>query len=290
MKISDQPYQSLAIQFTDWANTQDDIRAAVIVGSRARTDHLPDEWSDLDIMIYSRQPEQYLKESGWLSEIGEVWMALPSRTAGNDPEYLVTFAGGYNVDFVFNPYALLQDMVRDGIVPSGNWRGARVILDKDNLAVKTLSTDYKIPLPPLPKNEDFLWLMNAFWYTAFYLAKQLRRGDLVMVKQRDVDVKRFLTKMIEWHARLIHPGVDTWHMGRFMDKWADPRAWEAFQGLFPHFDAEDSWKSLSASMDLFRWLSKETASLMNFSYPAEIDEHATTLVHHLKINGHLSDF
>ena len=33
--------------FITWANAQDDIRAVIIVGSRYRTDHLPDEMNRL---------------------------------------------------------------------------------------------------------------------------------------------------------------------------------------------------------------------------------------------------
>ncbi len=98
-------YNQLLNKFITWAQSQEDIRAAILVGSRARTDHPADEWSDLDLMIFADQPEQYLARTDWMSEIGEVWIALASHTSGNEPEYLVTFAGGYNVDFVFNPYS-----------------------------------------------------------------------------------------------------------------------------------------------------------------------------------------
>jgi len=47
-------------RFTAWAQTQPDIRAAMVVGSRARTDHPADEWSDLDILVITTRPERLL--------------------------------------------------------------------------------------------------------------------------------------------------------------------------------------------------------------------------------------
>jgi aminoglycoside 6-adenylyltransferase len=271
-------YSQLLKKFTIWAQSQEDIRAAIMVGSRARSDHPADAWSDLDLMIYSNQPEQYLTRMDWMSRIGEVWIALASHTAGNEPEYLVTFAGGYNVDFVFNPFAELEDAVRDGIIPYGHWRGARVIVDKTGLAVKTIPPNFKAPTQPLPNSAEFLWVVNAFFYTAFYMAKMLRRGDLVMVKQRDADLKRALIQMIEWHARGANARIDTWHMGRNMQEWADPFAWKALQKTYAHFDADDSWQALLDTLELFRLLSLETASRLDFSYPIKIEQNTTQLI------------
>jgi aminoglycoside 6-adenylyltransferase len=154
-------YNQLLKQFTIWAQSQEDIRAVILVGSRARSDHPADEWSDIDLMIYSNQPEQYLTRMDWMAQIGDVWIALASHTSGNDAEYLVTFAGGYNVDFVFNPYGELEDAIRDGIIPYGHWRGARVIVDKTGLAAKSIPAHFKAPTQPLPNQAEFLWVVNG---------------------------------------------------------------------------------------------------------------------------------
>lgn len=41
-------------KFISWAQTVEDIKAAFIVGSRARKDHPADEWSDMDILKKTR--------------------------------------------------------------------------------------------------------------------------------------------------------------------------------------------------------------------------------------------
>ena len=43
-------------QFTVWAKARDDVRAALVVGSRGRTDRYPpDEWSDVDVLFIKDQ-------------------------------------------------------------------------------------------------------------------------------------------------------------------------------------------------------------------------------------------
>lgn len=44
-------YNRLIENLVSWAQAQDDIRAAILIGSRARSDHPADEWSDLDVLL-----------------------------------------------------------------------------------------------------------------------------------------------------------------------------------------------------------------------------------------------
>ncbi len=52
------------------ANTRPDIRAAIVIGSRARVERPADEWSDLDIIVFTTAPEYYLSKVDWLENIG----------------------------------------------------------------------------------------------------------------------------------------------------------------------------------------------------------------------------
>ena len=56
------------------------------------------------------------------------------------------------------------------------------------------------------------------------------------------------------------------------------KIWNALQKTYAHFDAEDSWQALLDSLELFRLLSLETASRLDFSYPIKIEQNATQLI------------
>lgn len=42
MRNANQAYAALEARFVEWARSEDGIRAAVVIGSRARTDHPAD--------------------------------------------------------------------------------------------------------------------------------------------------------------------------------------------------------------------------------------------------------
>jgi aminoglycoside 6-adenylyltransferase len=82
--------------------------------------------------------------------------------------------------------------------------------------------------------------------------------------------------MIEWHARAAH-GWDygTWHDGRFLERWAEPRVLKGLPAVFAHYDEDDIRRGLLATMDLFRWLAQETAEQLRYPFPVDADERMT---------------
>ena len=126
-------YERLIGRFVAWAETMPDIRAAVIIGSRARTTRPADEWSDLDLIFMTTRPEFYIRTCAWLDQFGPYWMTFVEGTAtGEGHERRVLFEGALDVDFIPVPAAAFASpgtqppMFRDIIR-----RGVRVILDKD---------------------------------------------------------------------------------------------------------------------------------------------------------------
>jgi len=61
--------KQLEERFVAWANTRPDIRAAIVIGSRARVERPADEWSDLDIVFFTNNPHYYLSKTDWLESI-----------------------------------------------------------------------------------------------------------------------------------------------------------------------------------------------------------------------------
>lgn len=61
-KIS-QGYEELIQRFVQWAERQDDIRLAFVLGSRARTDHPADVWSDLDLAVVTKDIRPYIERA-----------------------------------------------------------------------------------------------------------------------------------------------------------------------------------------------------------------------------------
>jgi aminoglycoside 6-adenylyltransferase len=303
-------YEQLIERFVAWAQTQPDIRAAVIVGSRARTDCPADEWADLDIVIIATDPERYLSRTDWLENIGNPWLTFLETTAtGDEMERRVLFEGGLDVDFALIPKRkaqrlvhylrikkrfpqllrlLPEEKVRQIMRGVANFsdivrRGIRVLLDKDRIGayLTLVTTETSSPRPPT--QTEVLEVINDFWYHVVWTAKKIRRGELWTAKGcSDAYMKRLLLRMIEWHAHATKGwDYDTWFRGRFLEEWADPRVVEGLRNAFAHYDEEGMARALAATMDLFRWLAIETAELLGYPYPALADERTTELARKL---------
>ncbi|MGL5860416.1 MAG: aminoglycoside 6-adenylyltransferase [Phycicoccus sp.] len=63
-------YRHIVDRFIRFAEARDDLRAAVIVGSRARTDRPADSLSDLDVVVVTTEPNRYVEDAEWLKQLG----------------------------------------------------------------------------------------------------------------------------------------------------------------------------------------------------------------------------
>lgn len=279
-------YEQIIERFVAWAQPRLDIRVVIVIGSRARLDHPADEWSDLDIVMFVTDPEPYLTQTDWLDNMGDIRITFVEPTTGGEKERRVLFDGGLDVDFAVIPYAKMELMLQYGVPPevAGIFhRGMRVLLDREGSVSRLNATGIEPSLSDSPVQAEFLEAINDFWYHAVWTAKKFKRGELWTAKAcADGYMKRLLLKMIEWRAATMRGGDrDVWHDGRFLEQWADPRVLEGLRDAFAHYDHDDVRRALLATMDLFRWLAKETAERLACRYPESADEYATGLVNTL---------
>jgi aminoglycoside 6-adenylyltransferase len=275
-------YEEIVERFVAWAAGEEAIRAAVVIGSRARTDHPADEWADLDILIWSTDPASYLDDSAWPAGLEDPWISFEDARA--DPrirELRVLFAGGLDVDFAFvkpdapaRPGESLAEMAR---VVLG--RGARVLLDRDGEIAAMLAAVRPSPAPgAAPSAAAFDQVASDFWYHAVWIAKHLRRGELWWAKSGcDGRLKELLQVALEWDAAVA--GRDHWFRGRYLEEWADPTVVRGLGGAFARYDEDEVWAALAVTMDLFSGVTSRLATTLALPYPALAQQRARELVH-----------
>jgi aminoglycoside 6-adenylyltransferase len=257
----------------------------MVVGSRARTNHPADAFSDLDLVVVSTDPDHYLWETNWLKALGTPWLTFLERQAvGEGLERRVLFEGALDVDFVPLANETVRRMALEGWPPEVAAvlrRGFRLVLDKDDLLSRLTEGVLDTTLSaPAPTQEEFLALCHDFLYHAVWAAKKLRRGELWIAKScADGYMKQLLLGMIEWHARSERGwDHDTWHGGRFLEEWADPGVLDSLREAFARYDEADVRRALLATMDLFRRIGRENASRLGCAYPEEADQRVTAWV------------
>jgi aminoglycoside 6-adenylyltransferase len=290
--MSELNYEILEKRIHDWAVRQPKMQAGLVVGSRARQDHTMDEWSDLDLILFTHAREELASDGGWLEQFGEVWVSWLSINQRGDPEWFALYEDGIKVDIFLAPeprrkreQANLLDWIKAFPYPDVFTRGIRVLFDKSetsssDLAKVLLSITKQEAWQSLPDSEAFTNAINGFLISATRVAKLIRRGELWQAKnQLDCDMKRDLLSMLAWHAHATKgTQYDTWYDGRYLTAWVDPHASASLPETYAVYDREDLQRALFATLDIYRGVAVETSERLGFNYPIDADKKITEWV------------
>ncbi len=275
------------VRIVEWANNRDDVQAVILLGSQARTEHRADQWSDIDVVLLVDDPDRYLGSSAWLDDLGSPLVTTVEPWAlGGGQERRVLFRSGMDVDFAFVDAAVapyLVAMTDEPPVQRILGRGFRVLVDKTDFIKATLDgRSYSEPPVERPSQVEFENVSNDFWYHVVLAAKKLRRGEVWVAKAMcDCHLKKLVVEMLAWKTRLSTPGVDTWHEGRFLERWADPQLLEEFRAACARFSADDVRRALRSTTELFARLEVDCALLLRFPIAvshSEIRQHLDSIL------------
>jgi aminoglycoside 6-adenylyltransferase len=269
--------ETLLARIVAWARHRPDVHAALVVGSHARAEFPADRWSDVDIILMVDDPMAYAADAGWLTTFGRPLLTFTEPTAvGGFVERRVLFDSGQDVDFALLPLTEPEQIVNhpDAAVVLG--RGFRVLYDQVGLqwVLRRVGT----PVTPAPPNAAaFGQLTHDFWYHALWAAKKLRRGEVWIAKQTcDGYLKTLLVQLLAWRTQAFHPEIDTWHGGRFLERWADQQTLRDLHDAYASYDADDVARALWSTVELFERLERECADRLDLTLVvpyADIREH-----------------
>ena len=278
-KMTTEPltYSQLELAFTRWASSQPDVRAVVVIGSRARVDHPASEWSDLDLLVFTNQPGESVAKTDWLASIGEVQFTARERFARDDwIPLVVIFTGMRKVDIVFtlipsscSPHDELNNVLAASPYPHVFSHGIKILYDR-----YPSNTSIALPLglgysPSLPSQDEFTNDVNLFWVHAIHTGILIQCGERWRAcNQLQVELKGSLLIFIERQARL-HYGMEhkIWPRGCYLEDWADQRILAALPQCFSGNPSCNLWQALMATCDLFHWLAVEVAGGLGYIYP-----------------------
>ncbi|MBP7998587.1 MAG: aminoglycoside 6-adenylyltransferase [Chloroflexi bacterium] len=264
-------YHILEQQFTAWAETQDDVIAVVAIGSRGRIQPPPDEHSDLDLLLWTNNVDQYAAADNWLHHFGHPILSVFSHTSNHLPEWEMIYQDGHKLDVVViqataGPLTEMaelfphQDVLR---------RGFRVLINKRGDQVEVSKWLHAAALHPNQTRFDHF--VKELLLEATRALKFAQRGDLWRGKMLcDHVMKQHLLTMMEWQAVAKYgDDLDVWYDGRFLEQWADAAAVQALPGTFAAYEAKDIIRALHATVSLFHLLAEDTAARDNLVYTPE---------------------
>ena len=272
-------YEQLEQALADWAARREDVYGIVIIGSRARAMQPADRWSDLDSIVFVADWQVYTRSGAWREALEEkfalpVWFGAYEPVDVELPEYEFVLAGGLKVDLVFitptAPESTLAEMVADNPLRFVFERGARVLIDKTpgRRALPELAPD-----PPLlPEQQEYTNRVACYLNELVRASNLLGHGELWRAaKAINEEIRPNLLALLEWHARArLVPGSTEWDYGRFIERWADPRALVALPATYTDSTPVGTRAAIRACLALLAWLGPETADLLGVDYPAQM--------------------
>lgn len=280
-----------------WARGHDEVRAAVLNGSRANPNAPVDAWQDYDFNIAERTPGYFNTHSDYLDAFGPYvimqhthgfqtptgWLDVTREeydnyvASGTLPgihhyNIMAIFADGKRVDFSVVPADSAAATYTDSMtIP---------LLDKDGI------------IPPLPPTSDsgyhvkrptptaFRNLCNEMWWVSTYVAKALLRGELVRA-QKVLDVVRDQTlQLLEWRIGShnnweVNPG----HFGKWLQRFLTVDEWEALCATFPHAEPDDQWRALFVALELGSKTARDLVAALGEEYFYDLGEEERTLAY-----------
>jgi hypothetical protein len=288
-----------------WANTRTEVRAALVIGSQGREGILPSEpWSDIDVMLLvAQETPSFTERHAWMGEIDRLWagvLDLDETFGGWVPVYcgFSVYAGGVNVDFMLLPqrkvrwatqvmrflerFPRLRQVLPESIanlgIDAGDLlrHGAKILIDKDGIAGQFQRAIISSPVePPAPPSQSkFEATVESFWVDPTRIASDLLRGRLAEAMKALHNLQKRLLRMVEWHARSKNSwqGDDLVYRLKSIDQWADPRTLQALPLTCPHYNADEMWQALIQAIELYHWLSMETAEALGYACSFETGE------------------
>lgn len=250
----------LAAAVTDWAREREDVKGALLVGSQARTEAPADRWSDLDIVLFVDDPQRLADDESWVATFGSPVLTFLEATGfGSRVERRVLYETGEDVDFPLLEASAWRELGSSPEARALLARGYRVLHDELGLAEELAELPPPAAEEP-PDSAALRELASDFWYHALWTAKKLRRGEIfTAIDCLDGYLKWRLLTLLRWHAHSVDPSVETWHSGRFLERWADPGALAALERAYAHYDLRDVARALWETIDLFQGLEEEVA-------------------------------
>ncbi len=248
-----------------WAEGDPNVRLALVVGSRARSEAPADDYSDIDLVLFVKDPEPLFRGDGGVGSLGSYWTSHRETNAlGTGTERRFLFRDGQDVDVaVFPDFAapLLRSAPEASEVLR---RGFVVLVNKDG--VEVTAPERSVPAPP--SEDEYANLANDVRFHLVWAAKKLARGERwTALGATNGYLRLQLVRAARWQALSRSADREVWHESRFLERWAAPELVRWLPRTVATYDDESIVRALRAVRTAIRRIGRELEARHRFSPP-----------------------
>lgn len=271
-------YADLKEKLIAIAKGNDSIKSVVAIGSSVRDYNKADEYSDIDLIIATTEPDSFLYSNPILTQLGDIKITFTEHTLGGGMERRILFDGSLDADFIIFTPEQFVSTVTDGVANEVMNRGYLVLYD--DMDITPLLEKHIIPsvrTVSMSENE-FINIVNDFFFHTVWASKKILRGEMWVAKMCiDAYLKNHLLSVIEYNG-FLSDNKDVWHCGRFLEKWAGDENVSALKNCFARYDKYDMIKALFSTAELFSVNAKAIADKTGYKYPDKAQDYAMMLL------------
>lgn len=267
-----------------WAREQPDVRAALLIGSRATPQGARDRHSDHDVVLFLEPDSRMTRSDDWLNAFGRPLIVLRESTEHRGeivPTRLVQYRGGHRIDFTLSRAVFLRRIADQGTLPDWLAAGYRVLLDRDGDAARLPPPSAGAYVPRPPTAEEYRRLVEEFWWETLYVGKYVGRGELIPARYSLEVVLRYecLIPMLEWYVQIPRAWEQSVGVrGRGLRWLLEPEDRERLDATYAGDTLASHQAALEAMMGLFRDAARAVARDLGFRYPAMLDDETVRLL------------
>lgn len=250
------------------------IRAVYMNGSRVNEKAPRDIFQDYDVVYVVDETREFYEDSAWIDRFGErLYMQMPELLdlmmgmdvdADSNFGWLIQFADGNRMDLHVQSVAYAREAVQED-------RLCRILLDKDGILPKIPeATDEDYWVKP-PREQDFLFACNEFWWCLNNVAKGLWRREIPYVMDMlNLTVRPQLVKLLSWKAgRETDYRRSVGKSGKYLADLLPGEIWRRFLKTYPDAGIEHIWEAAEEMCALFDETARREAEANGFSYNEE---------------------
>lgn len=266
---------------TNFIQRDANISAAVLNGSRANPNAPQDLMQDFDIAFYVsslEEAQKYKADRSWINDFGDLVMLQQNEYMGNAFIFLIQYFYGLRLDLSFHDAKnLVSNLAEDSL--------SIVIYDRDNVAGDVPSSNEFSYYVQRPTREKWDETLNELWWLQIYIAKELWRGEMPLVKELyDNILMACLRDLLSWHIAADNDWqVNVGHGGKWLGRLLPQALYEEFLYFYSSADEAEQWEKLLRIGEFIRGIAQPLSIRLGYEYPLRYDNNVSEYIR--KIHG-----
>ncbi|MCE5323711.1 aminoglycoside 6-adenylyltransferase [bacterium] len=165
------------------------IKGLVLIGSHAQSDVVPDEWSDLDLVVVvdDKSVDHYYPTTDWTTQFGDLY-AFHLSSGEYFSAIRVQYTDAQRIDFVIIPESSLKSI--------NHWTQNplqfenRCLFSRSPLLDQVLRIKYPEHVQQKCTSEQFERIANDFWFKGMLAVTKAARNELLIALHLALDMIR----------------------------------------------------------------------------------------------------